>query len=57
MKTATDRVAETGPGIADGRETVTMTETIAEEAVIGITEPGEMIHATAIAGVRMILLT
>lgn len=57
MKTVTAPVAETGPGSAGDQETEMMTVIIGDGAVIEIFEPGEMIHATAIAGAEMILLT
>lgn len=53
MKTAIDPRGETDPETA----AETMTVIIAAGVAIEITEPGEMIHATAIAGAQMILLT
>lgn len=53
MKTHTDPTVESDLAIADDPRIET---TIAGEAVRGITDPGEMIHATAIAGAEMILL-
>jgi hypothetical protein len=53
MKIAIDRLGETDPETA----AETMTAIIAAGAATEITEPGEMIHATAIAGAQMILLT
>lgn len=54
MKILTDPIAENDLETADGLESE---KTFAGEAAIEITDPGEMIHATAIAGARMILLT
>lgn len=57
MKTPTDPVAGTGPGSAGDQETEIMAGITVGGAVIRIFELGEMIHATAIAGGQMILLT
>ena len=53
MKTLTDPIVESDLAIADDPKIET---TFAGEAVIGITDPGEMIHVTAIAGAEMVLL-
>lgn len=57
MKTNTDPVAETGPETAGAQKNEMMIVTFAAGATTEITEPGEMIHATAIAGAQTILLT